>query len=159
MPSSDSRRASRRLVSVPGFFTRRMTIAGTLRSYSARHCLQINIGERARVVGVAEAGRGVARHEAPAADERDLLAELLRLLEVVGREEDRGAGLVELADVAPELLAQLEVDAGGGLVEDHESRPVHERAGEQEPAPHAARELRRAHVGLRSQVEYVDHLL
>ena len=40
-------------------------------------------------------------------DERDLLAEGLRLLQVVGREEDRRALVVEAADVAPEFLAQL----------------------------------------------------
>ena len=40
----------------------------------------------------------------------------------------------------------------------HEPRPVHERAGQQQPAAHAAGELRRAHVALRSEVEHVDHL-
>ena len=39
----------------------------------------------------------------PAADQRDLLAQLLGLLEVVRGEEDRGALGVELPDVAPQL--------------------------------------------------------
>ena len=66
--------------------------------------------------------------------------------------------VVQAADVAPQLQAQLEVDAGGRLVEDHQARLVHERAGEQQPAAHAARELRRAHARLRAQVEDVHHL-
>src|SRR3712207_7512770 len=41
----------------------------------------------------------------------DLAAQLLGLLEVVRREEDRGALLVQPADVPPQLEAQLEVDA------------------------------------------------
>ena len=95
----------------------------------------------------------------PAADQRDLLAERLGLLEVVRREQDRRPLLVQAADVAPELVAQLDVDAGGRLVEDHEARLVQQRAGEQQPAAHPAGELRRAHVALGAQVEDVDHLL
>ena len=36
------------------------------------------------------------------------------------------------ADVAPQLQAQLEVDAGGRLVEDDQARLVHERPGQQQ---------------------------
>ena len=67
--------------------------------------------------------------------------------------------LVQAADVAPELAAQLDVDAGGRLVEDHQPRLVQQRAGEQQAAALAAGELRRPHVGLGAQVEDVDHLL
>jgi hypothetical protein len=67
--------------------------------------------------------------------------------------------LVQAADVAPQVVAQLDVDAGGGLVEDDEQRLVQERPGEQQPALHPAGELRRARVRLGAQVEDVDHLV
>ena len=67
--------------------------------------------------------------------------------------------LVQPADVAPQLLAQLEVDARGRLVEDHQARPVHQRAGEQQAPPLPARQLGRARVALGAQVEDVDHLV
>ena len=66
---------------------------------------------------------------------------------------------VQPADVAPQLLAQLEVDARGRLVEDHQPRAVHQRAGQQQAAPLAAREPRRARVALRAQAEGVDQLV
>src|SRR3954471_11234961 len=94
------------------------------------HCLYINVGEGARVVGVSQPRRRVSRDQPAVPDERDLLAQLLGLLEIVRREQDRRAGLVQLADVAPQLLSQLEVDARGRLVEDHEPRAVHERSRE-----------------------------
>ena len=73
--------------------------------------------------------------------------------------EDRRALGVQPADVAPQLQAQLVVHAGGGLVEDHQPRAVHERSGEQQPAALAAGELRRAHVALGAEVEDLDHLV
>ena len=44
-------------------------------------------------------------------------------------------------DQRPELLAHLRIEADGRLVEQHEPRPVHERARDQQPAAHPAREL------------------
>src|SRR3712207_6911864 len=55
-----------------------------------------------------------------------------------------------ISDVAPQLLAQLHVDARGRLVEDDEPWAVHERAREQQAPAHSARQLRRPHVGLRA---------
>ena len=43
----------------------------------------------------------------------------------------------EVLDHAPQLVATLRVEAGGGLVEEQHRRPVHERGGEVEPAAHA----------------------
>src|SRR3712207_763668 len=80
-----------------------------------RHRLDIDVGERVRLVGGPQAVRRVAGDQPAAADERDLLAQLLRLLEVVGGEEDRRSRPVEPPDVAPQLQPQLEVDAGGRL--------------------------------------------
>ncbi len=77
----------------------------------------------------------------PAADERHVLAERFRLLDVVrGQENGQPLLAVQLAQVAPELVAELEVDARSRLVQHGKPRAVDERAGDQEPAAHPARE-------------------
>ena len=129
------------------------------REPAGRHGLQVDLLEAVGVVAVLEAGGGVAGHDLAAADQGDLVAERLGLLEVVRGQEDRRALLVQAADVAPQLLAQLDVDAGGGLVEDDQARLVQQGAGEQQAALHAARELGGAGVALGAQVEDVDHLV
>ena len=83
--------------------------------------------------------------EPPAVDDADAVGELLRLLEVVGREHDGGPALAQAPHVAPERAAQLDVHAGGRLVEEEHARLVHERLADEEPPLHAARE--RAAVG------------
>ena len=74
-------------------------------------------------------------------------------------EHDGVAVAVEATNELPEALAQLDVDAGGRLVEDDHRRPVHERLRDQHPAFHAAGE--RAHVGVRlgREVEVMHHLV
>ena len=53
-----------------------------------------------------------------------------------------------LADIVPELLAKLDVDAGGRLVEDEDRRRMDHRLGDQQPALHAARQGAGISVGL-----------
>src|SRR5207248_4789919 len=55
--------------------------------------------------------RAVAGDEVATADDRDPLAELLGLLEVVRRQQHRRARLMQAPDVGPQLQAQLEVHA------------------------------------------------
>jgi hypothetical protein len=57
--------------------------------FHARHRLDVDVGERRRVVGGAQAVGGVAGDDAAVADQRDVLAQLFGLLEVV-----RGEGIV-----------------------------------------------------------------
>ena len=61
-------------------------------------------------------------------------------------------------DVVPELEAQLDVDAGGRLVEDQQPRPVHQRAGQDQPPLHPAREGAGAFVALIGQREGLEQL-
>ena len=68
-------------------------------------------------------------------------AEALGLLDVVRRHQDRGALAAQPVDQRPQLLAHLRVQADGRLVEQHEPRAVDQRAGDQQPPAHAAREL------------------
>src|SRR6266542_2951261 len=63
------------------------------------------------------------------ADERHPLAQRFCFLDVVRRQQNRQALLAEqAAQVAPELVAQFEIDAGGRLVKDQKPRPVDKRA-------------------------------
>ena len=87
------------------------------------------------------AGDGLAvRHD------RHRVGEPLGLLDVVRRHQDRDALAAQRVDQRPQLLADLRVQADGRLVEQHQPRAVHERAGDQQPAAHAAGELVDARV-------------
>ena len=94
------------------------------------------------------AGHRVVLDDPAAVDDRDVPAEALGFLEVVRRQDDRRALLVDLAQEDPHAAADLDVDARGRLVEDQEARLVHQRARDHEPPLHAARQrardLRRA---------------
>jgi len=91
-------------------------------------------------------------------DEGDAVTQPLGLLEVVGGEQDRRALAVDPLDVLPQLEAQLDVDSGGGFVQDQQPRPVHERAGEGDPTLHAAGEKACALVALVGQREDLEQL-
>ena len=56
-------------------------------------------------------------------DDREVAAQALGFLQVMGGEDDRGAGGVDLLQRLPHAAADLDVDAGGGLVEDQQARP------------------------------------
>ena len=94
----------------------------------------------------------------PLVDEGDPAAELLGLLEVVRRQQDRRALGVDPLDVVPQLEPQLDVDAGGRLVEDQQAGAMHQRAREDQPALHAARQRARAVIALLGQREGVEQL-
>ena len=57
------------------------------------------------------------------------------------------------ADELPQPLAQLDVDAGGRLVEHDHRRPVHQRLRHQHAPLHAAGERAHVGVGLGREVE------
>src|SRR5262245_2594903 len=105
-----------------------------------------------------------ARHRVvlddPAAvDDGDMPAQALGLLQVMGREDDRGAALVDLAQEAPHAAADLDVDARGRLVEDQELRLVHERARDHQSPLHAAGQGARDVVTLVPELQLAQVLL
>ena len=87
-----------------------------------------------------QAGRRVEGDDPALVDDGDPVAELVGLLHVVRREEDRLPVDVELAEDLPQGDAALRVEAGGGLVEEQDRRPVHDRPGDHQPLGHAAGE-------------------
>ena len=81
---------------------------------------------------------GAAGDRLAVVDDHDVVGEPVGLLEVLSRQQQRGAGGDELADDLPHLLPAADVETGGGLVEDQHRGLGHQRPGQVEPAPHAA---------------------
>ncbi len=69
-------------------------------------------------------------HEVPPGDDRDRLAEPLDELELVAREEHRGAVPGSLHEHRGEGVDGHRIEAGEGLVEDQDVRLVHQRGGQ-----------------------------
>ena len=72
-------------------------------------------------------------------DDDDLVGQQVGLLEVLGGQQQRRPARDEALDDLPHLGAAARVQTGGRLVEEQDRRVGHERAGEVEPAAHAAR--------------------
>ena len=98
------------------------------------------VGEHAlQLVGRADRG------EAAAVDDRDAVA-VLRLVEIVRRDEHRHARRREVIDEAPELAAGQRIDAAGRLVEKDDRRLVQDGAAEREALAPAAGQIGRVRV-------------
>ena len=85
---------------------------------------------------------GVAGDDPAVVDDGDAVAELLRLLEIMRRQQHGDAAGVQLAHIAPELLAQLDIDARRGLVQHQDRRVMDQRLGHQQAPAHAPRQVR-----------------
>ena len=81
-------------------------------------------------------------------DDGELVAQFLRLVELVGAEQDRLAPVPEGGDVTPDGRAGLDVNAERRLVQDDDLGVVQQRAGDRQPPLHAAGE--RAHPRVRA---------
>ncbi len=80
-----------------------------------------------------------ARDDPPLVDDRDLVRELVGLLEVLGGEEERRA-LAHLGpDHVPHAESAARVEPGRRLVEEENARPAGQRRREVEPPAHPAR--------------------
>ena len=75
--------------------------------------------------------RFVGDHPAVVND-RNAVAQLLGFLEIMGGQHDRDALPIQSPDIVPQLLAKLDVDAGGRLVEHEDRRRMDHRLGDQE---------------------------
>ncbi len=100
--------------------------------------------------------------EAAGIDHHDVIADLLHVVEQVGGHQHGDAERAEPGDEVEHLLAAERVEAGGGLVEQHELRIADERLGQLGPLAHAGGEpADRAEAGLveTDQVEHVGRPL
>jgi hypothetical protein len=89
-------------------------------------------------------------------DDDDLVGQLIRLLEVLGRQQDGRAGSDERLDRGPDVDAGARVQAGGRFVEEQHRRSEDQAGGQVEPATHAAGVLGDRLVGRRGEVEPVE---
>jgi hypothetical protein len=99
-----------------------------------------NLDDRVCVDGALELGGRVEREQVPVVDDCNPLAELVGLLHVVGDEDDRLPGRVQLAHELVQGDPALRVETRGRLVEEEHRRSVHDRARDHQPLRHAARE-------------------
>ena len=74
----------------------------------------------------------------PLVEHRDLVGELIRLLQVMRRQEDRDPAVDEVADDLPHGPAAARVEARGRLVEEDDPRVADQGHREVEPATRAA---------------------
>ncbi len=81
------------------------------------------------------------------------------LVHDVAAHDERGTGRGKLAEVFPELDAQLWVDAHRRLVEEHHARLVHQRTGQRQAAAHATRQLEHGSVAPVEQVDDLERFL
>ena len=108
---------------------------------------------------VLELLRRALAHDHAAVDDRQAIAQLVGLLEVLRGEEDGRALLVDALHLVPDGQAAGGVQAGGGLVEEQHLGPVHERAREVQPALHAAAVALDAAVGGVLELDQREQLL
>ena len=107
----------------------------------------------------AELVRRALGDDQPVADDRDPIGEVLRLVHVVGGEEDGLSELAEARDDLPRLAASRRVEAGGGLVEEEQLGVADERHCDVETALLAAGELAGAIVRLALEPDEGDRLV
>ena len=92
------------------------------------------------MVAPAQRPRGAVGHDAPGREHRDPVGQVLRLVHVVGGEEDRLAELPQPGDDLPGGPAGGRVETGGRLVKEDELGVTDQREREIEPPPLAAGE-------------------
>ena len=96
------------------------------------------------------------RGEPAGLNDRDAVA-VLRLVEVVRRDEDRDAGAGQIVDEPPELPARQRVHTAGRLVEEDDRRLVENRAAERKALAPAGRERAGQRVLATAKTGHVEH--
>lgn len=80
-------------------------------------------------------------------DDRDTIAELCRLLHVVGREDQRFPLRLQTPEAVPDQVSGTQVQARGRLVKDNQIRIIHQRPGNQQTPLHSSRQISHTGVG------------
>ena len=97
-------------------------------------------------------------NRAPVVEDHDVVGQPVGLLEVLRRQDDGGAVAYEVAQLVPQPVAALRVEAGGRLVEEEHARAADEAGGEVEAAAHATGEGLHQRVGGIDEVELLEEL-
>src|SRR6202012_5619054 len=121
---------------------------------------RVAIADRGRrFVAFAEVLRRPFGDDLAGGDDRHPVGEALRLVHVMGGEEDRLAERPQSRDHVPELAPRRWVEAGRRLVEEEELRVAAPGKADVESPLLAAGELARPFVGLLLQADQPDRLL
>ena len=103
---------------------------------------------------------GAVGDDPPVGEDDDAIGEHLRLVKVVGGDQDRCTELArDLADQAVELTSRLRVEPGRRLVEEEQLGTADETERDVESAPLAAREHSQGPVCLLGQSDCVEELV
>ena len=86
---------------------------------------------------VLELVRGAPRDDLAVVDDRDGVGQLVRLLQVLGGQQQRGAFAHQAPDDVPHAQPAARVETGRRLVEEQQPRPPDERAAQVEASAHA----------------------
>jgi hypothetical protein len=110
-----------------------------------------------RLFGAQQHLAGAEHGEVAVVEQADVVGDRARGVDVVGDDEERRAGvLAEIDDQLVEERRADRVEAGVGLVEQHDLRVEHERSGEPGALAHAAGDLA-GELGLRAlEADHVD---
>jgi hypothetical protein len=100
--------------------------------------------------------RGAAGDHPAVVDHHDLVGELVGLVEVLGRQQQRHAVGDELADHLPHPHPARRVQARRRLVEEQHGRPRHEAGGEVQAPAHPARVLLEDPLGGICELELLE---
>ena len=106
-----------------------------------------------------EPGLVLDQDDAALVDDADPVGHLLGLLDIVGGEDHGDALVAQPAHERPHVAAEIDVDAGGRLVEEQDLGLMGERLGDHHPPLHAARQLDDAGVALLPQREVAQEAL
>ena len=107
---------------------------------------------------ILELAAGSLRDHLPVVDDGDPVGELVGLLEVLRREQERRPLAPELAHDRPDLVAAARIEPGRGLVEEQDPRAREQARREIQAAPHTARVGARGAIRSVRQVETLEQL-
>ena len=105
-----------------------------------------------------QAGLVLDQDDLALVDDADAVGHLLGLFDVMRGQDDGDAFGLQRPHHFPHALAQFDVDAGGGLVEEQHLRLVRQRLGDHHPALHAAGQGDDLGVLLVPQRQVLQHL-
>ena len=101
-----------------------------------RSLLAVPEADHDRVAGhlALQRARGALGHDLAVVDDHEAIAQRVRLFQVVGGEEHRGAAVAQPADVIPQVRPALRVEPGRRLVEEQHRGLVHQAERDVEAA-------------------------
>src|SRR5258708_5200039 len=115
-------------------------------------------GAPARATAPLRPPRRARRDDQAVVDDHDLVRQLVGLVQVLGRQQQRGPVRCQRPDDVPHPQPRPRVQAGGGLVEEQHLRPADQAGGQVQAPLHAAGISLGRPVGRVAQAELLEQL-